>query len=64
MLSTSSCVLEVPERMLKNLVGEIFLDELDAFSFVNFPAVESAGNEGANSMRENVLGMSNEAPRT
>jgi len=55
MFSTSSCVLEVPERILKNLVGEMFFAEPGAFSFVNFPEVDSPKNKGA-ILRESVRG--------
>lgn len=66
MSSTSNCVLEVPDKILKNLVGEMFL----ATAIFSFPflvgAVRSTEELEVGRwtwLLENKPGPSNEMPR-
>ena len=50
--------------MLKNRVGEMFFAEPAAFSFINFPPVDSPWYRGGMLLRDKRLEPSNEALTT
>lgn len=62
-VSTSSCVLDVPVKMLQNLAGEIFF--VNVLSLVNLLLVTSGGTTGGAWLRGNVryAPEEEEAPR-